>query len=70
MTIYYEFDIEMFDLEYGDIQDHEFFGMFQGGKQTDKSYQPYIKDFKEFDCGNVIPKYVASAFQKLKEGAK
>ena len=133
MSIYYEFDIEMFDLEYGDIQDHDFFGMFQGGKQTDKSYQPYIKDFKKlyctdtvvwntigsefaqglqkdcgyvdgnmgfrfcivrngssdwsdyrswaylnldgtlpkvFDCGNVIPKYVASAFQKLKEGAR
>ena len=47
MSVYYEFDIEMFDLEYGDIQDHDFFGMFQGGKQTDKSYQPYIKDFKK-----------------------
>ena len=28
MSVYYEFDIEMFDLEYGDIQDHDFFGMF------------------------------------------
>ena len=129
MTIYYEFDIEMFDLEYGDVQDHDFFGSFHGGKQTEKSEQFYIKDFnklyctdtvvwntvgsefsqglqkdcgyvdgdmgfrfcivryensdftdqkswaylnldgtlpEEFDCGNKIPKYVVSAFEKLK----
>ena len=129
MSVYYEFDIELFDLEYGDIQDHEFFATFQGGKQTDKTSGDFAEDFKKlyctdritwntvgsefcqglqkscghineqnlgerfcivkydgfdkswaylnldgtlpntFDCGSVIPKYVASAFEKLKSGA-
>ena len=54
MSIYYEFDIEMFELEYGDIQDHEHFGMFHGGKQHEKNFEDYDKNFKKDYCTDVV----------------
>ena len=53
-TIYYEFDIEMFDLEYGDIQDHEHFLSFEKGKCCDKNYKYNIKDFKKLYCTDTV----------------
>ena len=54
MSIYYEFDIEMFELEYGDIQDHEHFAFFEGGKLKDKADVLSDPTFKKCYCTDVV----------------
>ena len=53
-TIYYEFDIEMFELEHGDIEDHNHFLSFEKGKCCDKNYTYNIKDFKKLYCTDTV----------------